>query len=207
MKCGNCDTPLVERELNGVSYPSCPTCRCFWPNADKLELVHRYRRPVPVGTTLSLIYEPNNTDHNDLVLRLGTWAHRSDTYYYGLDHEVNQPADTVRSIRNMLIHWRDTVMECGDGQDIYLPHAFFDQYSGWLRCSRRGDTFQIVDGWSNVEGWSFYPSEFTEKADSMADFQIHEDFGQPVILSLTEILANIDASLDALELDKQQQDE
>ena len=198
MKCGNCDTPLLEKRVGERKYPSCPACKSLWPNADTLTLVHRYRRPVPAGTTLSLTFEPNTTGHNDLVLRLGPWAHRSDSYYYELDHAVDQPANTVRAIRAMLASWNAALAGCCDGRDVFLPHAFFDQCSGWLRCSRHGDFFHIVDGWSDVEGWSFYPSDFAEKAGALVDFHVHGDFGQPITMSRARVQADVEASVNAL---------
>mgnify|MGYP006865037283 CR=1 FL=1 len=152
-----------------------------------------------MGTVLSLTFEPNGTGHDDLVLRLGAWAHRSDSYYYELDHAVDQSPDAVQSIRRLLTGWLAAVKGCGDGEEVLVPHALFDQCTGWLRCSRRGESFEVVDGWSNIEGWSFYPSDFSETAKEVADLRIEEGFGPPLILSRDHLLADIDASLTALD--------
>lgn len=153
----------------------------------------------PAATALSLTYEPNGSGHNDLVLRIGASARRSDSYYYQLDHAEDQPADEMRSIRELLTGWIAAVEGCGDGEEVLLPHAFFDQCSGWLRCSRRGESFEVVDGWSNIEGWSFNPSDFAEMAEEVADFRVDDDFGPPVVLSRASLLADIKASLAALQ--------
>jgi len=162
-------------------------------------LVHEHRRPAPPGSQLSLSFEPNGTGHDDLVLRLGTWAHRSDSYYYELDHPAGHPPDEARAIKELLASWVTAIEGCADGDEVFLPHAFFDQCSGWLRCTRRGDAFEIVDGWSGIEGWSMYPSDFTDKADAMSDFRVDGDFGAPVVVPRARLLADIEASICAPE--------
>ena len=199
VKCGNCDAELVQREWSGRTYPSCPACKCLWPKAETLALVHKHRRPTPTGTVLSLTFEPNGTGHTDVLLRLGAWAHRSDSYYYELDHRPDEPADEVQAIRELLRGWLAAVESCGDGEEVFLPHAFFDQCSGWLRCTRCGNAFQVVDGWSNIEGWSIYPSDYADKAEAMSDYRADDDFGDPVVLTRTKLQGDIQASINALE--------
>ncbi|MEO0600384.1 MAG: hypothetical protein AAF211_03055, partial [Myxococcota bacterium] len=96
---------------------------------------------------MSLTYEPNGTEHHDLVLRVGTWAHRSDSYYYALDHTEGRPSDPSASLRALLRGWLEEVEACPDQETIFLPHDFSDQSSGWLRAHLRGETFALVDGW------------------------------------------------------------
>ncbi|MCA9547709.1 MAG: hypothetical protein KC613_25070 [Myxococcales bacterium] len=195
--CGNCGTPLVPRTRAGRTWPGCPTCRDLWPNPKTLALVHRHRRPPPPNTTLSLTYEPNGTEHHDLVLRLGTWANRSDSYYYALDHAGGRRPDVVRSLRALLTHWATALTGCADGQAVLLPHAFHDQATGWLRCVRSGDTFHVEDGWSALEGWAIYPSDYAERAQGLTDFQPAPGFGPPLAIACTRLLADVQASLAA----------
>ncbi len=199
MNCGNCDSPLSQREWQGRSYPYCPRCHAFWSNPKVLALVHAHRRSPPPSSVVSLVYEPNETDHNDLILRVATWANRSDSYYYILDHAVGHEPDPVEAVRALLLGWRAAVEACADGEVAWLPHDFSDQYSGWLRCLRRGDTFEIVDGWAGVEGWAFYPSDFGEAVGCLDDFAPHDDFGEPVRVARQQFLADIQASRSALD--------
>jgi len=144
---------------------------------------------------VSLVYEPNETDHDDLVLRVGTWANRSDSYYYALDHPGGQQPDPVAAMRALLTGWKAVVEACADGEVVWLPHDFSDQCSGWLRCHRRGDTFGVVDGWAGVEGWAFSPSDFEDAAGRLDDFTPHYDFGVPVYVERQQLLDDIQASL------------
>lgn len=198
MRCGNCEAELVQQSRGEQTYLGCPACRSLWLSAKDLALALRHRRPTPEGTILSLTYEPNGTGHDDVLLRLGAWAHRSDTYYYALDHRPDEPADEVRSLCDLLRGWLTAIKGCGDGEVVYLPHAFYDQCSGWLRCARSGQTFQVVDGWSSVEGWSFYPSDYADAAAAISDYRVDPDFGDPVVLTPAKLLSDVQASVDAL---------
>lgn len=154
--------------------------------------------PFPKDTVLSLTYEPNGTSHDDVLLRVGTWAERSDSYYYELDHRPDEPVDAARAIRALLRSWVTDIESCADGDKVFLPHAFFDQCTGWLRCTRSGSVFQVVDGWSNIEGFSIYPSDYADRAKAMSDFRPHDEFGGPVVLNQSKLLSDIQASIDAL---------
>jgi hypothetical protein len=160
----------------------------------KLDRVTRFRRQPPRDSLVSFVFESNETDHDDLVLRVGEWAHRSDSYYYELDHPDGTKPDTVASITTMLSQWISSVDQAKVGDSIYLPHDFSDQCTGWLRCKRVSETdFEIVAGWSSIEGYSFYPSDYGEVASGMSDFSPIEDI-EPFRMSRQKLLADIEAS-------------
>lgn len=88
-----------------------------------------------------------------------------------------QTALVVESIRQLLKQWASSIRSAEVGETVYLPHDFSDECSGWLRCElASGDEFQVVAGWSNVEGYSFDPSDYGEVARRMSDFNPLEDF-------------------------------
>lgn len=163
-----------------------------------LALVHAHRRSPPPTAVVSLVYEPNGTDHHDLILRVATWANRSDSYYFVLDHAAGHEPDPASAVRALLSGWSAAVEACADGEVAWLPHDFSDQYSGWLRCLRRGDWFEIVDGWAGIEGWAFYPSDFRDALNRLEDFAPHDDFGKPVRIERQRLLTDIQASLSHL---------
>lgn len=180
--------------MRGKTYLYCEQCRSFWTKR-ALQVVEVNQRPAPKDSRVSLIYEPNGTDHNDLVLRIDNWAHRSDTYYYELDHPANKPPDVIAAIRGLLIQWQAAIEGLADGELTYLPHDFSDQYSGWIRCQRTGSSIDVIPGWSSLEGWAFYPRDFREEAAGLADFAAIDDFGDPIRLPRTRLLADVAASL------------
>ncbi|MCA9490347.1 MAG: hypothetical protein KC621_10495 [Myxococcales bacterium] len=195
MTCGNCGSALSQRESGGKPHPWCPSCRTFWNSEKQLTRVHAHRREPPPGSVVSLVYEPNRTSHDDLVVRVGTWAARSDTYYYTLDPRAGKDGDPVGAIRALLKGWRAAVEACADGEVAWLPHDFSDQYTSWLRCPRDGDAFQIVDGTTGLEGYTFYPSDFGEAAGRLTDFTPCLYFGEPLRVARRQLLDDIGASL------------
>lgn len=124
-----------------------------------LRRVLRYRKPAPEGTSMSLVFEPNGTDHDDLVLRVGSWAHRSDSYYHVLDPAFESGGGPAAAVRALLAQWKSSIRAAKNGAPFYLPHDFSDQCTGWLRGVREGDAVELVAGWSLVEGYTFFPSD------------------------------------------------
>ena len=141
--------------------------------------------------TVSFVFEPNGTDHDDLVLRVGGWEHRSDSYYYALDDRVGPPRDTVAAIRGLLAQWTIRV-RAAEGI-FYLPYDFSDQCTGWLRGCVEGESISLVPGWSNREGYSFHPSDHLEVAGELSDFAPLDDVA-PCVISREALLLDIEES-------------
>lgn len=194
--CGNCDAPLIEKQLHSQVLLFCPSCAAYW-NRKMLKLVHDHRVRPPDGCQLSFVFEPNHTSHSDLVLRVGSWALRSDSYYYQLDRPAGEAEDAVRSIRAMLVQWKKDVAEAQEGEPFYLPHNFSDQSTGWLRGVLKDGGVHLQAGWSMIEGWSFYPSSYALDGIVPTDFSLIEELSTFEI-STTDMLADIDQSLNAL---------
>ena len=112
----------------------------------------------------SLTFEPNGTDHDDLVLRFAGELYRADSYYLaldpGLDPEREDEAKVRAVLQRMLEGWRDAVRALEPGDATYLAYDFSDQCTAWLRLARDATTemLTIERGWSTVEGWTLSPS-------------------------------------------------
>lgn len=113
-------------------------------------------------SNVSFQFEDNGRFHDDLVLRLGDQHWRCDSYYLLLDRGMlaeQEDASKVRAVLGRLLEqWRSAVAGLNDGEMCYLPYDFSDQYTAWLRCEAHGPDLKIQRGWSEVEGWSFFPS-------------------------------------------------
>jgi hypothetical protein len=121
---------------------------------------------------LSLSYEPNGTDHADVVLGIHDWFYRCDTYYYEGDHPANSDPDTIKSIRSLLHNWLADIRKIKRDTLVCLPYDFSDQYSGWIQCHRdESGQITLIPGWFDIEGWSFYPSAYSEKSVTREDFK------------------------------------
>jgi hypothetical protein len=124
--------------------------------------------------------------HNDLMLRLGGWSYRCDSYYFAMEAENDGPrVDAGRVAKVMLAllrQWRDRVLQLADSAIVYLPYDFSDQGTCWLRVQRLAAQLEITAGWSSIEGYSFNPSDFSQIQPS--DWQKIAD--APVVITTLE---------------------
>lgn len=107
---------------------------------------------------IKLDFRPNNTEHGDVVLTVGDWSHTSDSYYYALDKRPKARSDVRGVMRKMLGLWQQAVLS--GASPVYLPHAFYDQCSGWIRVENTDGMSTLTPGWSDKEGYAFYPTDF-----------------------------------------------
>ena len=143
---------------------------------------------------VDLIYRPDGTEHGDVEVRVGVWRGRCDSYYFALDHPVGTPSHPVASFRGLLEGWVEVLGACSDGQTVHLPFDFSDQYTGWLACRRVADAFEVVPGWSNVEGWSIYPSDREGWDRPLDDFTPFDD-AEVLSISVAELVQAVRTSL------------
>ena len=142
---------------------------------------------------MKLDYQPNGTHHGDVVLQVGSWTTRCDSYFFGLDRAAGRPAPQA-SLRALLAGWQAEVQACDQGGVAWLPYDFSDQGSGWLRCTLYSDVFEVVAGYSSLEGWAFYPSGFRGGVARLSDFQVLEDFGRARRRERAALIEDIRAS-------------
>jgi len=125
---------------------------------------------------LTLRFEDNGTAHEDIVLRWGGEEWRCDSYYLALDQGVfadRQDAEKVRQVLHRLLQqWHDAVHNLQEGEVVYLPYDFSDQYTAWLRCHRAGENVVVARGWADVSGWSFSPSRVGDYLRGVPGFRV-----------------------------------
>jgi hypothetical protein len=104
--------------------------------------------------------------HGDLVLRLGTYRHTSDSYYLAVDHSPTAGATVEENLVRLLDQWIQQLRQLTPGGTAFLPFDFSDQCTAWLRvdCSD-ADRAAVQAGWSAIEGWRILPSSFTDAAE------------------------------------------
>jgi len=150
---------------------------------------------------LKLTYHPQETPHEDIELRLGGFQQRCDSYYLQLDKNVDPGDESQAKVRKVLValleSWRERLADWSLTNPFYLPFGFWDQSSGWLRCSPNGKQLTIDAGESKVEGWSFMPSDGGREMYSLPDFDPYEEC-HSVTATRGVWLRAIQASLDEL---------
>ncbi len=146
---------------------------------------------------LSLLFEDKETGHDDLLLTVGDFSRRSDSYYLALDQGVlpdQEDAMKVRAVLRVLLgNWRTAVAQLEKGATAYLPYDFSDQCTAWLACELDDGELLLRHGWATVEGWAVLPS------DSSAHIEpggFHPDAG-PWRLSVAQFMDAIARSIEA----------
>ncbi|MFB4284159.1 hypothetical protein ACBJ59_53345 [Nonomuraea sp. MTCD27] len=111
--------------------------------------------------------------HDDLMLRLGTYRHVCDSYYLAVDESAQTDQNITDGLVRLLDQWGAHLRRLRlTGGTVFLPFDFSDQCTAWLRVSSPDGGQAIVQaGWSSIEGWSFYPSDFAETAARVHDFK------------------------------------
>jgi hypothetical protein len=145
---------------------------------------------------LSLEFKDNNTGHDDIILTIGEREIVGDAYYFALDRGVlpeQEDAEKIRIVLKVLLkQWLAAIPSEESDMVVYLPFGFFDQCTYWLKCHFKESNVLVYSGWSNVEGYSFFPSEISKYLPLVSDFEAD---GPPIELSKVEFYAAINESL------------
>jgi len=124
---------------------------------------------------LSLRFEDNKSQHDDLVLRLGKRVWIVDSYYLSLDNTVTSKSDDASRVRAvlqlMLERWLVALQTLAEGETVYLPYDFDDEDTGWLRFRRDGVNFEVCVGRADVAGYSFSPSSIGANLKKLRNFR------------------------------------
>ncbi|MER6551496.1 hypothetical protein ABZT07_07495 [Streptomyces sp. NPDC005317] len=137
--------------------------------------------------------------HDDLRLRVGHHQHRCDSYYFALDDSPTVPGNLGLRLSRLLEQWSSQVASLREvGGTVYMPYDFSDQCTAWLRVtSTDGQTAEVQAGWSLIEGWGIYPSDYLSTAPTVTDFD--PIAGAQVECSLIDLAARIEANRATLE--------
>ncbi|MGW6584808.1 hypothetical protein [Streptomyces globisporus] len=137
--------------------------------------------------------------HDDLRLRIDSYEHRCDSYYFALDDSPIVPGGLGSKLSRLLEQWILQIDSLRDGGGTaYLPYDFSDQCTAWLRVtSNDGQVAVVQAGWSPIEGWRIYPSDYLSEAPAVTEFD--PITGAQIKCSLIGLSARIDANRATLE--------
>jgi len=124
---------------------------------------------------ISLIFDDNGSFHDDLMLQIGDKSWRCDSYYLLIDNLLLPRQEDAQKVvivlKRLLAQWSAALTDLTDSQSCYLPYDFSDQHTGWLRCECRGSDIRVEKGWSDLNGYSFLPSEVGELLHRVPNFR------------------------------------
>lgn len=188
-ECANCGSALdAEAEAR------CEGCGAWW-TPEILTLALSHRRPAPEGCEVSLVYEPNGTDHDDVVTRFGSHARRSDSYYHLFDDAKGEEPDDARaSIEGMLRLWLVSIRD-ESRRVIYLPFDLSDQATGWIQVTGLGSHLELAMGYSHDAG--LRPSDFLKVSAKLHNWSPTADV-PPLQRRRSELIHDVRMSIEEL---------
>ena len=123
----------------------------------------------------SLSFTSSVDDADQLVLQFGDWRHECSDYYFALDRGIAPGDESDAKVRRVLVRlldqWTSAIANIGVGDVVHLPFDLEDQSTAWLRVAARPWGLILQPGWSQVEGWSFFPSDITAHVRCLDDFE------------------------------------
>ena len=127
----------------------------------------------------------NRTGHEDIVFLLGSYSRICDSYYFFVDYTFDPDDESVdkalKVMRKLLQQWINAVDSLVEGQIIYLPFEFSDQYTGCVECTLSQDEILISAGYSNREAWRSWPNNISTYINSINDFKAFKEFANCVV--------------------------
>lgn len=145
---------------------------------------------------MRLEFKDNNSGHNDIVLSFGGKEYVSDSYFLALDRNFMPETESSVKIRavlkRLLEQWLVAVKIGVEKGVCFLPYAFFDQCTCWLKCEFDGTSIRVSHGWAEIEGWSFYPSDFSKYSHRLDSFNEND---APITMELSELTNAINQSI------------
>lgn len=119
------------------------------------------------------IIENDKGGHEDLLFSFPDLISDKafDTYYFCL---AIDPVDPISDIKNavsqLLRFWLDKIEESNNGETIYLPIDFSDQYTGCLKVGNKNKQLVLTYGYSRREGYTVDPLNPENYYKSINDF-------------------------------------
>ena len=121
-----------------------------------------------------LKFKDNQTAHNDLLFTFNGRVKKCDSYYFALDRnlgvEEENPEKIRKVLKRLLEQWLESVNISDSGSFLYLPYDFSDEYVGCLRCEVSDSFLLLTDGYLNVGGYCYFPSDVGELIKTNSDF-------------------------------------
>lgn len=144
---------------------------------------------MPEILTIDII-ENGRGGHNDLLFSIpGLIGDKEfDTYYFCLAVEPVETIDDIKNAVSQLIQfWHNKVSESKNGETIFLPIDFSDQYTSCLKVQNQVGKLVLTYGFSRREGYAVDPlnpeNYYKEITDFEADSEKHLTVDYSIFIS------------------------
>ena len=124
------------------------------------------------------IIDNNKGGHNDLLFSIPDLIgdKEFDTYYFCLAVEPVETIDDIKNAVSQLIQfWYNKVSESKNGETIFLPIDFSDQYTGCLKVQNQDGQLVLTYGFSRREGYTIDPLNPENYYKEVNDFEVNPE--------------------------------
>ena len=158
-----------------------------------------------MNTLIKIHFEEKGGSHEDIMVSVPRNGFQGlfDSYYLGLDDKIKTDLKGIEKIKlvlkSLIRYWIKNIIEAKDGQIIYLPIDFSDQYTGCFCIEKRGDDLFVSYGYSLVEGWSISPSDPEGFSVTINDFKKDPNFSS-FLVSQDEFVSSLNKNIESFNL-------
>lgn len=139
------------------------------------------------------IIDNDQGGHKDLLFSIPDLVgnREFDTYYLALAIEPDDSiSDIKRAAGQLLQFWKNKIQATKNGETIYLPIDFSDQYTGCLRVDKRDKKLSLTYGFSRREGYAVNPLNPDDYYKSIKDFEA--DSNKQLTIEENDFIENLD---------------
>ena len=131
---------------------------------------------------------------NQIEVHVGSESRAGESYLGLHPNSENDDFRPVKGTMQLVGEWIRLLSDLKDGQQLFLPFDFSDEYTRWLTMLREGRDVTVVFGWATVEGWSISPKDLSQYAHSLPNFMPDEPLHTQTFY-LPNVLSNLRHSL------------
>lgn len=124
------------------------------------------------------IIDNDKGGHDDLLFSIPDLIgdRKFDTYYFGIADEAAETIDDIKNaVSQLLQFWLDKVSESKNGETIFLPIDFSDQYTGCLKVKKQDGQLNLTYGFSRREGYAVDPLNPENYYKQINDFEANSE--------------------------------
>lgn len=137
--------------------------------------------------------ENNEGGHHDLLFKIPGLVETKffDTYYFALAIEPRDGAEEIKhAIGELMLYWKNKLVESKEGEAIYLPIDFSDQYIGCVRAIHQNNTFTLSYGYTLIEGFAISPINPGDFYKNVEDFKVDDE--SQLIVNQSELISTLE---------------
>ena len=139
------------------------------------------------------IIDNDKGGHKDLLFEIPGLVslQEFDLYYFALAIEpYESKADIILAVVHLLSYWRQKIEETGQGEKIYLPIDFSDEYTGCLQVEKKDEALHLIYGYTTeIQGWYISPLDPGDCYKSVTAFQ--PDTTEPLVVDEQEFITSV----------------